>query len=169
MQNITLEDTITYKERIRGSLNRLQYLKVTNCESRQHMAPLENLFNVICQDLSRQFGSSDPRVAVFKSFFTWNFFKYFYLECNSRYATSLEMDFETTGARIWNNFSKISNDELDNLIRDYRNIHGLPCDRSTILGHLNLKRKNVHQKRVMESLDRWLSHAIVINYLERKV
>ena len=31
LQNITPEDTITYKERIRETLNGLQYLKVTNC------------------------------------------------------------------------------------------------------------------------------------------
>ena len=31
-------------------LNRLQYLKVTNCEDRQHLKPLENLFNVFYQD-----------------------------------------------------------------------------------------------------------------------
>ena len=73
LQNITLKDTITYKESIRGTLNKLQYLKVANCERRQHVAPLENLFNVFCPDLSRQFGSSDPRVAVFRSLsFTWN-------------------------------------------------------------------------------------------------
>ena len=34
-------------------------------------------------------------------------------------------------------FSKISNDELVNLIRDCRNIHGLACGRSMILGQLN--------------------------------
>ena len=34
-------------------------------------------------------------------------------------------------------FSKISNDELGNLIRDYQNIHGLACRHSMILGHLN--------------------------------
>ena len=31
-------------------LNGLQYLKVTDCESRQHLKPLENLFNVFYQD-----------------------------------------------------------------------------------------------------------------------
>ena len=66
LQNITPEDTITYKERITQALNGLQYLKVTNCESRQHLEPLENLFNVFYQDLDRQFESSDPRVAVFR-------------------------------------------------------------------------------------------------------
>ena len=44
LQNITPEDTITYKERIRDALHGLKYLKVTNCESRQHVEPLENLF-----------------------------------------------------------------------------------------------------------------------------
>ena len=50
-------------------------------------------------------------------------------------------------------FSKISNDELDNLIRDNRNIHGLARGRSLILGHLNSKLK-VQQKYVTESLVR---------------
>ena len=44
----------------------MQYLKVTNCESRQHLEPSKNLFNVFYQDLSRQSESSDPRVAVFR-------------------------------------------------------------------------------------------------------
>ena len=66
LQNIIPEDTITYKERIREALHGLQYLKVTNCESRQHLEPLENLLNVFYQDLSRQSESSDPRVAVFR-------------------------------------------------------------------------------------------------------
>ena len=35
LQHIIPEDTITYKERIREAL--LQYLEVTNCESRQHL------------------------------------------------------------------------------------------------------------------------------------
>ena len=60
------EDTITHKERIREALNGLQYLKVANCESRQHMQPIENLFNVFYQDFSRQTESSDRRVAVFR-------------------------------------------------------------------------------------------------------
>ena len=51
LQNITPEDTIAYKERIREALNGLQYLKVTNSESRQHLEPLENLFKVFYQDL----------------------------------------------------------------------------------------------------------------------
>ena len=34
-------------------------------------------------------------------------------------------------------FSKISNDGWDNLIRDYRNINGLACGHSMIIGHLN--------------------------------
>ena len=50
-------------------------------------------------------------------------------------------------------FSKISNDELDNLIRDNRNMHGLARGRSLILGHLNSKLK-VQQKHVTESLVR---------------
>ena len=50
LQNITPEDTMTYKERIREALNELQYVKVTNCESRQHLEPLGDLFNVFCQD-----------------------------------------------------------------------------------------------------------------------
>ena len=41
-------------------------LKVSNCKSRQHLEPLENLFNVFYQDLSRQSESLDPRVAVFR-------------------------------------------------------------------------------------------------------
>ena len=50
LQNIIPEDRITYKERIREALQGLQYLKVTKCESRQH---LEDLLNVFYQDLSR--------------------------------------------------------------------------------------------------------------------
>ena len=46
------------------------------------------------------------------------------------------MDFETKGARYeitdLVGFSKPSNDELDNLIWDYRNMHGLACGRSAI-------------------------------------
>ena len=64
LQHIIPEDTITYKERIREAL--LQYLEVTNCESRQHLERWENLFNVYYQDLSSQSESSDPRVAVFR-------------------------------------------------------------------------------------------------------
>ena len=45
-------------------------------------------------------------------------------------------------------FSKISNDEWDNSIRDYRNIHGLASGRSMILGHLNSIVIKVQQKRV---------------------
>ena len=66
LQNTTPQDTITCKERIRKVLNELKYLKVTNLKSRQHLEPLENIFNVFYQDLSRQYESSDPRVAVFK-------------------------------------------------------------------------------------------------------
>ena len=66
LQNTTPQDTITCKERMRKILNELQYLKVTNLNSRQHLEPLENIFNVFYQDLSRQSESSDPRVAVFK-------------------------------------------------------------------------------------------------------
>ena len=42
-QNITPEDTMIYKGQIREALNGLQYLKVSNYESRQHLEPLENL------------------------------------------------------------------------------------------------------------------------------
>ena len=66
LQNTTPQDTITCKERMRKVLNELQYLKVTNLKSRQHLEPLENIFNVFYQDLSRQSESSNPRVAVFK-------------------------------------------------------------------------------------------------------
>ena len=66
LQNTTPQDTITCKEWMRKVLNELQYLKVTNLKSRQHLEPLENIFNVFYQDLSRQYESSDPRVAVFK-------------------------------------------------------------------------------------------------------
>ena len=52
-------------------------------------------------------------------------------------------------------FSKISNDELDNLIRDYRNIHVLACGRLIILGRLNSIGIKVQRKRVMESLVRF--------------
>ena len=51
-------------------------------------------------------------------------------------------------------FSKVSNDELDNLILDYRNKHGLACGRSMISGHLNSIGIKVQQKRVTESLVR---------------
>ena len=66
LQNITPEDTIIYKERIREALNGLQYLNVTNCKKRQHLELLEKIFNVSYQDLSRQSESSDPLVAVFR-------------------------------------------------------------------------------------------------------
>ena len=39
------------KERITKALNGLQHLKATNCESRQHLKPLENLSNVFYQGL----------------------------------------------------------------------------------------------------------------------
>ena len=51
-------------------------------------------------------------------------------------------------------FSKISNDELDNLIQHYRNIHGLVYGPSMILGHLHSTGIEVQQKRVMESFVR---------------
>ena len=49
-------------------------------------------------------------------------------------------------------FSKISNDDFDNLIRDYRNTHGLACGRSMILGHLNSVGIKDQQKPVTKSL-----------------
>ena len=52
-------------------------------------------------------------------------------------------------------FSKIFDDELDNLIRDYRNIHGLACGRSMILGHLSSLGINVQQKLLRKSLVRF--------------
>lgn len=52
-------------------------------------------------------------------------------------------------------FSKISNDELHNLIRGYRNIHGLACGRSMILGHLSSLGINVQQKLLRKSLVRF--------------
>ena len=36
-----------------------------NCESRQHLQPFENLFNVFYQDFSRQTETCEPCVAVF--------------------------------------------------------------------------------------------------------
>ena len=51
-------------------------------------------------------------------------------------------------------FSKISNDEFDKLIWNFRNIHGLAYGRSLILGHLNSIVTKVQQKRVTESLVR---------------
>ena len=51
-------------------------------------------------------------------------------------------------------FSKISNDELDNLIRDYRNKYGLACGRSIKSGHLNSLGIKVQQKLVTERLVR---------------
>ena len=50
--------------------------------------------------------------------------------------------------------SKISNDGLDNLIRDYWNIYGIACGHSMILGHLNSIGIKVKQKCVTESLAR---------------
>ena len=167
LQNITQKDMITYKERIREALNGLQYLKVTNYESRQRLEPLENLFNVLYQDLSRQPESSDPRVTVFRRTvstltpggpgrtkyeipeelflyfkslgFTWN-----------AIADMLLVSKWTSRRRVIEygitdlvGFSKISNDESDNLIRDYRNTHGLACGRSIILGHLNSMERKV--------------------------
>ena len=66
LQNITPEDTIKFKERIREALNGLQCLKVTKCESMQQLKLLENVFNVFYQDLSSQSQSLDPRVLVFR-------------------------------------------------------------------------------------------------------
>ena len=51
-------------------------------------------------------------------------------------------------------FSKISNDEFDNLIWNFRNIHGLAYGPSLNLGHLNSIVTKVQQKRVTESLVR---------------
>lgn len=49
-------------------------------------------------------------------------------------------------------FGKISNDELENLIWDHRNIHGLAWGGLMILGHFSLTGIKLQQKRVMESL-----------------
>ena len=49
-------------------------------------------------------------------------------------------------------FSKISNDELDNLIRDYRNKHGLACGRSIKSGHLNSLGINLKRKDLFVSI-----------------
>ena len=161
LQNIIPEDTITYKERIREALNGLQYLKVTNYESRQHLEPLDNLFNVLYQDLSCQPGSSDPRVTVFRRTVStltpggpgrtkyeipgelFLYFKPFGFTWNAIADTVLVSRW-TLRRRVIEygitdlvGFSKISNDELDNSIRDYRNTYGLACGRSMILGHLN--------------------------------
>ena len=68
---------------------------------------------------------------------------------------SMKFQKNTKGDRIWNNrFSRICNDELDNLIRDYRNIHGLACGLSMILGYLNSIGIKVQQNRVTEILAR---------------
>ena len=90
------------------------------------------------------------------------------------------MYFETKGGRIWYaisdmllvsrctlrqrvveyeitvlvRLSKISNDELDNLIRNYWNIYGIACGHSMILGHLSSIGIKVKQKCVTESLAR---------------
>ena len=130
------------------------------------------------QDLSRQSESSDPHVAIFRRTvstlthsgpgkpkyeipeehllyfkslgFTWN-----------AIADTLLVSRWTLRRRVIEHeitdvvgFSKISNGELDNLIRDYRNIHGFACGRSMILGHLNSIGIKVQQKRVTESLVR---------------
>ena len=142
------------------------------------MKPLEYLFNVFYEDLSRQSESSDRRVAVFRRTvstlthsgpgrpkyeipeehllyfkslgFTWNAIADMLLV--SRW--TLRRRVIEYGITDLVGFSKISNDELDNLIRDYRNIHGLACGRSMILGHLNSIGIKVQQKRVTESLVR---------------
>ena len=49
-------------------------------------------------------------------------------------------------------FYKISNDELDNLIRGYQNTHGLPCGCYMTLGYLNSTGITVEQMLAMESL-----------------
>ena len=50
--------------------------------------------------------------------------------------------------------SKISNDELNNFIPDYRNIHRIKCGRSMILAHLYSIRIKIQQKGVTENLVR---------------
>ena len=159
--NITPEDTMIYKGQIREALNGLQYLKVTNCESRQHLEPLENLFNVFYQDLSCQSESSDPCIAAFRCIVSTLTHsrpfrpKYKIPEEHLLYFKSLGFTWDTIADTLlvsrWIlrgrvleyeiiglvGFSKISNDELGNLIRDYQNIHGLACRHSMILGHLN--------------------------------
>ena len=140
------------------------------------MKPLEYLFNVFYEDLSRQSESSDRRVAVFRRTvstlthsgparpkyeipeehflyfkslgFTWN-----------EIADMLLVSRWTLRRRVLEygitdsvGFSKVSNDEFDNLIQDYRNTHGLACGHSMILGHLNSIGIKVQQKRVTESL-----------------
>ena len=126
----------------------MQYLKVTKCEYRQDLQPLENLFNVFYQELSRQSESSD-RVAVFRhtvSTLTHSGLgrpKYEIPEENLLYFKSLGFASNAIadmllvsrwtlrrrvleyGMRDLVRFNKISNDELDNLFRDHRNIHGL--------------------------------------------
>ena len=126
----------------------MQYLKVTKCEYRQDLQPLENLFNVFYQELSRQSESSD-RVAVFRhtvSTLTHSGLgrpKYEIPEEHLLYFKSLGFASNAIadmllasrwtlrqrvleyGMRDLVRFNKISNDELDNLIRDHRNIHGL--------------------------------------------
>ena len=49
-------------------------------------------------------------------------------------------------------FSKISNEELDKLIRYYRNIQCLVYGCSMILEHLHSRGIEVQQKRVVESI-----------------
>ena len=132
LQNITPEDTITFKERIREALNGLQYLKVTSCESRLYLERLKNLFIVFNQDLSRQSESSDPRLAVFRckvstlihsgpGRFQKNTYcilnPLLYLECNCR-CTLRKRGLEY-GITFLVGFSKTSNDELDNFTRAY--------------------------------------------------
>ena len=128
------------------------------------------------QDLSRQFESSDPRVGVFRrtvSSLTHSGPgrpKYEIPEEHLLYFESLDFTWNAIADMLlvsrWTfrrrvieygitdlvRFSKISNDELGNLIRDYRNIHGLACGRSMILGHLNSIGIKVQQKRVTKSL-----------------
>ena len=130
------------------------------------------------QDLSRQSESSDPRVAVFRRTVCTLTnsgpgrpkygipeehllcFKSLGFTSNA-IADILLISRWTLRRRVMEygitdlvRFSKISNDELDKLIRDYRNIHGLACGHSMILGHLNSIGIKVQQKRVTESLVR---------------
>ena len=107
-------------------LNGLQYLKVTNCESRQHLKPLENLFNVFYQDSLLKLNylivvlCLDAQLLLFLIVNQVNrsmkfqkngyciFNKFILLECNCINAASPKMYFQTKGARIWNNrFSRV--------------------------------------------------------------
>ena len=51
-------------------------------------------------------------------------------------------------------YSDISDDELDSLIRDFKNMHGISVGRSLVIGYLKSFNIRVQQHRVVKSLVR---------------